>query len=154
MTDQEDAATDLELPTDFSSEAESDSSSEAAPPSQARCTESSDSDDNDEMPSLEDDDRGTIAPAARADMAPEEPETVLEDNETARAPAPEAAGLGSDFAAYILGEAFFVGKYNLPKDPVRARFWIKKVVDGECEHKHLASKLMANSVEMLRELDG
>uniref|UniRef100_A0A7S4E7L0 U-box domain-containing protein n=1 Tax=Pelagomonas calceolata TaxID=35677 RepID=A0A7S4E7L0_9STRA len=89
MADQEDepAATDLELPTDSSSEAESDSSSEAAPPSQARCTESSDSDDNDEMPSLEDD-RGTIAPAARADMAPEEPETVLEDNETARAPAP------------------------------------------------------------------
>ena len=90
MADQEDepAATDLELPTDSSSEAESDSSSEAAPPSQARCTESSDSDDNDEMPSLEDDDCGTIAPAARADMAPEEPETVLEDNETARAPAP------------------------------------------------------------------
>ena len=54
MADQEDepAATDLELPTDSSSEAESDSSSEAAPPSQARCTESSDSDDNDEMPSL------------------------------------------------------------------------------------------------------
>ncbi len=92
MADQEDepAATDLELPTDSSSEAESDSSSEAAPPSQARCTESSDSDDNDEMPSLEDD-RGTIAPAARADMAPEEPETVLEDNETAPAPVPVPA---------------------------------------------------------------
>ena len=89
MADQEDepAATDLELPTDSSSEAESDSSSEAAPPSQARCTESSDSDDNDEMPSLEDDDRGTIAPAARADTAPEVPETALEDNETAPAPA-------------------------------------------------------------------
>ena len=91
MTDQEDAATDLGLPTDSSSEAESDSSSEAAPPSQARCTESSDSDDNDEMPSLEDDDCGTIAPAARADMAPEEPETVLEDNETAPAPVPVPA---------------------------------------------------------------
>ena len=75
MADQEDepAATDLGLPTDSSSEAESDSSSEAAPPSQARCTESSDSDDNDEMPSLEDDDRGTIAPAARAFTAPEVP---------------------------------------------------------------------------------
>ena len=90
MADQEDepAATDLELPTDSSSEAESDSSSEAAPPSQARCTESSDSDDIDEMPSLEDDDRGTIALAARADTAPEVPETALEDNETAPAPAP------------------------------------------------------------------
>ena len=71
MTDQEDAATDLGLPTDSSSEAESDSSSEAAPPSVS--TESSDSDDNDEMPSLEDDDRGTIAPAARAFTAPEVP---------------------------------------------------------------------------------
>ena len=63
-------------------------SSEAAPPSQARCTESSDSDDIDEMPSLEDDDRGTIALAARADTAPEVPETALEDNQTAPAPAP------------------------------------------------------------------
>ena len=40
------------------------------------------------MPSLEDDDRGTIALAARADTAPEVPETALEDNETAPAPAP------------------------------------------------------------------
>ena len=34
----------------------------------------------------------------------------------------EAAGLGSDFAAYFLGEAFFHGNYNLPKDPARARY--------------------------------
>ena len=66
----------------------------------------------------------------------------------------DAANLGSNFAACTLGEAFFVGKYNLPKDPARARSWLMKVVIGECEHKHLASKLMANSVEMLRELDG
>ena len=62
--------------------------------------------------------------------------------------------MGSDFAAYTLGEAFFNGNCGLPKDPARARFWLKKIVDGECKHKHLASKLMANSVEMLRELDG
>ena len=343
MADQEDepAATDLELPTDSSSEAESDSSSEAAPPSQARCTESSDSDDNDEMPSLEDD-RGTIAPAARADMAPEEPETVLEDNETARAPAPvndedanptkeakcveaisaaaanlvcpiaqalptdpvtaedghiyergaieswfrakdgdptspitgarmgtrlleahqvrntiealvksgavdselatawrqklkdetwvketrakaevgdggamcllgawygsgmkglakdlvqsrawyersaatrtpqgmamfgfyllcgiggpediafglvnvtEAAGLGSDLGASGLGWAFFEGGHGLSKDPVRARYWLKKIADGECEHKHLQQKNITEAAEWLRELD-
>ena len=141
MADQEDepAATDLGLPTDSSSEAESDSSSEAAPPSVS--TESSDSDDNDEMPSLEDDDRGTIAPAARADTAPEVPETALEDNETAPAPAK-------------VNEDALPTRDGLPKDPARARSWLMKVVIGECEHKHLASKLMANSVEMLRELDG
>ena len=66
----------------------------------------------------------------------------------------EAAGLGSEGGAYRLGEAFYKGGFGLPKDPARARYWLKKVVDGECEHKHLASKLMANSVEMLRELDG
>ena len=92
MTDQEDAATDLGLPTDSSSEAESDSSSEAAPPSVS--TESSDSDDNDDMPSLEDD-RGTIALAARADTAPEVPETALDDNETP-APAKLAVKVNED----------------------------------------------------------
>ena len=66
----------------------------------------------------------------------------------------EAAGLGSDFAAYILGEAFFVGKYNLPKDPVRARFWIKKVADGECKIKHLNDAGLAEAAAWLRELDG
>ena len=66
----------------------------------------------------------------------------------------EAAGLGCDYGAYLLGWACFHGKYGLPKDPARARSWLMKVVIGECEHKHLASKLMANSVEMLRELDG
>ena len=30
---------------------------------------------------------------------------------------------------------------------------MKKVVDGECEHKHLNSRWIANSAEMLRELD-
>ena len=328
------------------SEAESDSSSEAAPPSQARCTESSDSDDIDEMPSLEDDDRGTIALAARADTAPEVPETALEDNETAPAPAPangedamptreecveairtiatefkcpighdlpidpvmakdgvvyeraaierwfktkegerrggdptspstgavigtelipapqirntiealvksgaidgelatawkqkledekevketrakaeggdgyamyclgvwyekgeyglavdkaqarawyersaaardpkgmasfgqclllgiggpedhvfgimnvtEAAGLGSDHAACILGNAFIKGKFGLPKDPVRARYWLKKIADGECAHKHLNEAGKAKAAELLRELD-
>ena len=49
----------------------------------------------------------------------------------------EAAANGSDFGAYTLGKAFFYGDWGLTKDPVRARFWFKKVADGECEHKHL-----------------
>ena len=49
----------------------------------------------------------------------------------------QAAGLGSDLAATLLGLGFCKGDYGLPKDPVRARFWFKKVADGECEHKHL-----------------
>ena len=65
----------------------------------------------------------------------------------------EAAGLGSDFAAFLLGSGFFGGIWGLPKDPVRARYWIKKVVDRECEHKHLHSGDIAKAAEMLRALD-
>ena len=64
-----------------------------------------------------------------------------------------AAHLGSNYAACNLGEAFFKGKFGLPKDPVQARFWLKKVVDGECEHKHLEKEWIDKSAEMLRELD-
>ena len=67
--------------------------------------------------------------------------------------ATEAAGLGSDVAACNLGEAFFKGEYGLPKDPARARFWLKKVVDGECEYKHLNKEWMAKCRVWLRELD-
>ena len=31
---------------------------------------------------------------------------------------------------------------------------LKKVVDGECKHKHLESANIAEAAEMLRELDG
>ena len=65
----------------------------------------------------------------------------------------EAAGLGSDFSAYLLGEAFFHGNYNLPKDPARARYWLKKLVDGECKIKHLIDSAKAEAAEHLRELD-
>ena len=65
----------------------------------------------------------------------------------------DAANLGSNFAACTLGEAFFVGRHVLPKDPVQARFWLKKVVEGECEYKHLEKEWIDKSAEMLRELD-
>ena len=45
--------------------------------------------------------------------------------------------MGSDVGAYFLGEAFFKGTSGLPKDPARARYWLKKLVDGECEAKQL-----------------
>ena len=65
----------------------------------------------------------------------------------------DAAHLGSNVAACNLGEAFFTGKFGLPKDPVQARFWLKKVVEGECEYKHLEKEWIDKSAEMLRELD-
>ena len=42
----------------------------------------------------------------------------------------DAAHLGSDLGALLLGEWMFYGRHGLPKDPARARFWLKKVVDG------------------------
>ena len=65
----------------------------------------------------------------------------------------EAAGLGSNLSAYRLGWAFFEGGHGLPKDPVRARYWLKKVVDGECEVKHLTDQAIAEAANWLRELD-
>ena len=65
----------------------------------------------------------------------------------------QGAALGSDVGAYYLGWAFFHGKYGLPKDPVQARFWLKKVADGECEHKHLMDKNVAEAAGWLRELE-
>ena len=65
----------------------------------------------------------------------------------------EAAHLGSNLGAYRLGEACFRGWSGLPKDPVRARFWLKKVVDGECEVKHICPTCMPNVTRMLAALD-
>ena len=65
----------------------------------------------------------------------------------------QAAELGSDLGAYFLGYAFFKGGYGLPKDPARARFWLKKVFYGECEVKHLSDGGNAKAKEWLRQLD-
>jgi hypothetical protein len=66
----------------------------------------------------------------------------------------EAAGLGSDMGAFLLGKAFFNGTSGLPKDPTRARYWLKKVVDDECKIKHLSSNARADAAVWLHELDG
>ena len=66
----------------------------------------------------------------------------------------EAAHLGSDLGALLLGEWLFDGCHGLPKDPARARFWLKKVVDGDCKPNILTDGPIAEAARMLRELDG
>ena len=65
----------------------------------------------------------------------------------------DAAHLGSEVGAYGLGKAFFKGTSGLSKDPARARYWLKKIADGECAHKHLNNKAKATAAEWLRALD-
>ena len=64
----------------------------------------------------------------------------------------QAAALGSDLAAYLLGYAFSKGTWGLPKLRAQGQFWIKKVVDGECEVKHLNDNDLAKAAGWLREL--
>ena len=65
----------------------------------------------------------------------------------------DAAHLGSNHAAYKLGDAFAHGKCGLPKDSVQARFWLKEVAGDECKYKHLSAKGIADAAKWLRELD-
>ena len=65
----------------------------------------------------------------------------------------QAATLGSNLGAYLLGKACFKGIWGLPEDRVQARFWLKKVVDGECEYQHLSARAIAAAAQFLRELD-
>ena len=51
----------------------------------------------------------------------------------------EAAHLGSDVGALLLGKSFAKGLYGLSKDLVRARFWLEKT-DWE-EAKELLREL-------------
>ena len=64
----------------------------------------------------------------------------------------QAAELGSEYGAYLLGKAFMTGFWGLPKDPARSRFWLRKVVDDECAHKQLTDLARADAVECLRAL--
>ena len=73
----------------------------------------------------------------------------------------EGAHLGSDLGAYLLGDAFAHGKYGVAEERVlppstarvQARFWLKKIVDGECKVKHLAEECLAEAATWLRELN-
>ena len=62
----------------------------------------------------------------------------------------DAAHLGSDVGAYLLGEAFLKGIHNLPKDSVQARFWLMKIVDGECKFENLTEESLAKVAMWLR----
>ena len=63
----------------------------------------------------------------------------------------DSAHLGSDFGAYLLGQKFFKGICGLPKDPVRARYWLEKAI-GECEVNNLSDADLAEAARWLREL--
>jgi len=65
----------------------------------------------------------------------------------------QAAALGSDVAAYTLGQAFFLGQDGLPKDHAQARVWLEKVVDGEGEDRILEEQYIPIAVRWLRWLD-
>ena len=65
----------------------------------------------------------------------------------------DAAHLGSDVGAFLLGQAFWRGSFGLPEDRVQARFWLRKVADDECAHKHLSSGSRREAAQWLRELD-
>eukprot|EP00568_Trieres_chinensis_P000453 CAMPEP_0183309456 /NCGR_PEP_ID=MMETSP0160_2-20130417/25353_1 /TAXON_ID=2839 ORGANISM="Odontella Sinensis, Strain Grunow 1884" /NCGR_SAMPLE_ID=MMETSP0160_2 /ASSEMBLY_ACC=CAM_ASM_000250 /LENGTH=255 /DNA_ID=CAMNT_0025473485 /DNA_START=171 /DNA_END=938 /DNA_ORIENTATION=+ len=49
-----------------------------------------------------------------------------------------AAQGGSDFAAYFLGVCFNDGLCGLPKSAEWAKFWLQKVVGGNCNIRHLS----------------
>ena len=61
--------------------------------------------------------------------------------------------LGSDLAAIRLGESFLRGDDGLPKDPARARYWLKKAADSECEIGQIADAAKAHVAKLLEELD-
>ena len=65
----------------------------------------------------------------------------------------EAATLGSDLAAWRLGESFLIGDDGLPKDPVRARYWLQKAANSECEIGQIADAAKAHVAKLLEELD-
>ena len=58
----------------------------------------------------------------------------------------------SDVAACVLGLAFAKGMCGLPKDTTQAKHWLERVVDGECEHKHVSQSGIEKAKAALQEL--
>jgi hypothetical protein len=73
----------------------------------------------------------------------------------------DAAHLGSEFGAYLLGDAFVHGKHGLSEGrvlppstaKVQARFWLKKIVDGECKFNNLTDEARDEASIWLRRMD-
>lgn len=51
-----------------------------------------------------------------------------------------AAEKGSDFACFSLAECYYRGFHGIRKDFEKAKFWLAKVVAGDCEYDHLADE--------------
>ena len=65
----------------------------------------------------------------------------------------EAAYLGSDVGVMKLGRAFYNGKYGLPRDAARAKFWLKKIIDRECKYKQLSKAGNELAARWLRRME-
>ena len=61
----------------------------------------------------------------------------------------QCGNLDSELGALLLGEWLFDGCHGLPKDPARARLWLKKVVDGPFS----LDQRSFEAARLLRELD-
>ena len=62
-----------------------------------------------------------------------------------------AAEAGSDLATYLLGLAFMRGHYGLPQDSARAKRYLRKVAEGECEHNNLKEASREQAKQFLQE---
>ena len=63
-----------------------------------------------------------------------------------------AAGLGSEFAAFLLGEAHSKGKYGLPRDRTQALYWLNKVAKGKMRFKQLNQNGKTEVANLIQEL--
>ena len=61
----------------------------------------------------------------------------------------QAASLGSDLAALLLGRAFIEGSDGLPKDIEMGKHWLRKASDGQATVKHLKPEAIEKAVAML-----
>lgn len=65
-----------------------------------------------------------------------------------------AASQGSNVGAYFIGIAYLEADYGFPKDMLKAKRWLSKVVDDEgCQFKHLSKGHITKAKEHLQELE-
>ena len=64
-----------------------------------------------------------------------------------------AAGMGSETAAFFLGLWHHGGEYGLPEIECRARYWLQRVSNNQCEHKHMSPFFPDKATEILNAMD-